>query len=350
MSRNRHPAAPSARIWALLGAHAGDNDQVLAVAETLKVPFETRQLRYNGLRHLGPQLLGHSLASLTSDCRKALLVDGSPDLTISAGHRSVPVVRALQRRSGGRMRSIQVGFPRVSPGIFDLVIATPQYPVPDHPNVLRVPFAITTEALLAAEDRNRPELSGYPGPRQLLIVGGPTLFWDIDQQAVLATLSAMLESAQREGGSVFVTTSPRTPSQLPPRLEAILSSSPVPTLLAKPKREPSLAALLAATDSVRVTADSVAMVSDAIWTGKPLALVPISKSRLGKAVFALADRIRPGKRVYPRDHRFFWRALRDIGIGEELAIPSTSPSAVRAVVLERIRPIVESIGRTDVLY
>jgi hypothetical protein len=29
------------RIWALLGAHAGDNNQVLALAEELGLPFET---------------------------------------------------------------------------------------------------------------------------------------------------------------------------------------------------------------------------------------------------------------------------------------------------------------------
>jgi len=343
MSSVAHQPASVPRVWALLGAHAGDNDQVLAVAETLNAPFETKQLTYNGLRRLGPQLLGRSLASLTSDCRDALLSEPPPDLTISAGHRSVPVVRALEARSGGRMRAIHVGFPRVSPGLFDLVIATPQYPVADHPNVLRVPFALTTEALIPPDEPVAPELSAHPSPRQLLIVGGPTLFWDIDQQAVLAALSSMLHHARDHGGSVLVTTSPRTPPQLSATLADVLAPSPVPTLLAEPGHEPSLAGLLAAADSIRVTADSVAMVSDAIWTGKPLALVPVTKSRSGKLVFALADRIRPGRRVYPRDHRFFWRALRDIGIGEELAMPHTSAAAVRAAVLQRVRPILDSI-------
>ena len=134
------------RIWALLGARPGDNNQVIALAEALGRPFEIKQLEYNALRRLGPRVLGHSLVSLTKASRESVLAGPTPDLTISAGHRSVPVVRALRRRSSGRTRSIHVGFPRVSPGHFDLVVATPQYPIPDHPNLLRVPYALTRAA------------------------------------------------------------------------------------------------------------------------------------------------------------------------------------------------------------
>ena len=41
------------RIWALLGARAGDNDQVLGLAEAIALPFEIKHLAYNRLRVLG---------------------------------------------------------------------------------------------------------------------------------------------------------------------------------------------------------------------------------------------------------------------------------------------------------
>ena len=85
------------RVWALLGARAGDNNQVIALAEALGLPFEVKQLDYNGLRHLGPRLLGSSLRSLSRRSRAAVLGEPPPDLTISAGHHSVPVVQALRR-------------------------------------------------------------------------------------------------------------------------------------------------------------------------------------------------------------------------------------------------------------
>ena len=40
------------RIWALLGARAGDNNQVIGLAEALGLPFEVKALEYNGLRRL----------------------------------------------------------------------------------------------------------------------------------------------------------------------------------------------------------------------------------------------------------------------------------------------------------
>jgi hypothetical protein len=175
----REGRAQPIRIWALLGARAGDNDQVLALAEAVGLPFETKQLEYNRLRHLGPRLLGPSFASLTARSRDALLAEPPPHLTISAGHRSVAVVRALRRRSGGRTRSVHVGFPRVSPGFFDLVIATPQYPIPDHPNLMRVPYALTRIATGDSDGSEDPELKQLPKPLGLLVVR-----MDLDREAL----------------------------------------------------------------------------------------------------------------------------------------------------------------------
>ena len=328
------------RIWTLLGARAGDNNQVLALAEALRLPFEIKQLEYNGLRRLGPRLLGRSLLSLTNESRNEVLGDPPPDLTISAGHRSVPVVQMLRHRSGGRTRSVHVGFPRVSPARFDLVIATPQYPVPDHPNVLRVPFALTRAATTAPDPADRVRLAMLPEPRQLLLVGGPNLYWKIDATALLASLSTMRSEAAKSGGSVLVTTSPRTPAAVRDSIRQALSDSGVPTLLTEPQRPPGYHSLLAAADSIRITADSVAMVSDAIWTGRPVALVPVAKSALGTMAMGIMDVLRPGRPVYPQDLRHFWAALREIGVTERLATPRTTSTEEVEAVLARVHELV----------
>jgi mitochondrial fission protein ELM1 len=336
-------AEPPLRIWALTGARAGDNDQVIALAEAIGLPFEIKQLQYNRFRFLGPRLIGRSLLSLTRASREAILGTPPPDLTISAGHRSVAVVQALRHRSGGRTRSIHVGFPRISPGGFDLVIATPQYPIADHPNLLRVPYALTSIATTVASSADMALLDSLPTPRRLLIVGGPTLFWNLDEASLIKSLEIMVAQAASDGGSVLVTTSPRTPRTVTEAVTEALYSATVPTLLTGPGQVPRYASLLGAADSIRLTADSVSMASDAIWTGKPVALVPIAKSPFGRAVFAMADRLRPGRRVYPQDLRFFWRALSDIGVSETLAIPGTSTGAQIREVLKRVQPILEAL-------
>jgi hypothetical protein len=332
------------RIWALLGARAGDNDQVIALAEAIGLPFETKQLNYNGFRRLGPRLLGRSLMSLTGRSRHAILDEPPPDLTISAGHRSVAAVRALRHRSGGRTRSIHVGFPRISPGHFDLVVATPQYPIPDHPNLLRVPFALTTTATAAPNPSDMEMIAPLPAPRRLLIVGGPSLYWTIDMDVLLRTLSDMLDEARANGGSVLVTTSPRTPLDVRDQIAKHLGRSEVPTLLAEPKRSPGYTSLLAGADSIRVTADSVAMVSDAIWTAKPVALLPVTKSWLGSLVMGVMDRIRPDQRLYPQDLRSFWQMLGDASVTERLALPRLSPDEEMRTILDRVRPILDDLG------
>jgi hypothetical protein len=333
---------PQLRIWALTGARAGDNDQVIAMAQAIGLPFEVKQLQYNRLRLLGPRLLGRSLISLTRRSRELLLGEALPDLTISAGHRSVAVVQALRHRSRSRTRSIHVGFPRISPARFDLVIATPQYPIPDHRNLLHLPFALTRTVGPVGEV-DTAVLARLPAPRRLLIVGGPTLFWNLDEAALVRRLREMLAQAVSDGGSVLVTASPRTPLAIAEAIANILHASVVPTLLTSPGEAPRYASLLAAADSIWVTADSVSMISDAIWTGKPLAVIPISKSPLGRAVFGISDELRPGRRIYPQDLRFFWSALSDIGVGETLALPRTSTDAQVRQVLKRVQPILEAL-------
>ena len=312
---------------------------MVAFAEAIGLPFETRQLEFNALCHLGPRLLGRSLASVTADSRAALVHDEPPDLTISAGHRSVPAVQALRRRSGGRTRSIHLGFPRISPAHFDLVIATLQYPIADHPNLLRIPYALTRAVTAAPDASDEALLGALPRPRRLLIVGGPTLFWKIDQKALLGTLAKMLNEAAEKGGSVVVTTSPRTPKALEQQIADNLAASDVATFLGPPGSPPAYPSVLHAADSIRVTADSVSMISDAIWTGKPIAIVPIANSPPGSIYMGLMSRLRPSQPVYPQDLRFFWHALAQIGVTDELNRPDTSREGEIQRILDHVRPL-----------
>jgi mitochondrial fission protein ELM1 len=316
---------------------------VIALAEAIGLPFEAKQLTYNGWRYFGPRLLGPSFLSLTRASRDAISEEPAPDLTISAGHRSVAVVRELRRRCKGRMRSIHVGFPRVSPAYFDLVITTPQYPIADHPNLLRLPYALTRAATVQGDPAEEVPPTQLPSPRRLLVVGGPTWFWGIDNASLIDRLSRMLEEARNAGGSVLVTTSPRTPAGTRGTIRVALQESDVPTLLAAPGQPPRYPSLLASADSIFVTADSVAMVSDAIWTGKPVGLVPVMKSALGRILIGPLDAVHPGHHLYPQDLRFFWRALGEIGITERLGTPHASTKEVLRMVMDRVHPIIESL-------
>ena len=330
------------RVWALLGPHRGDNNQILALAEALGLPFEEKWLQFNQLRRLQPALLGATLASLTTDARRQL--EGEPpDLTISTGHRSVPVVRALKKRSGGKMRAVHLGYPRISPACFDLVVPTPEYPVPDAPNVVRIPFALSQ--LAAKPFRNPAELETIetlPRPRRLFVLGGPTLYWELPEPLMMASLLQLIAIAMRSGGSVLAIGSPRTPARLLEMVSGELAKAAVPNFMAPREGMPSYAAMIGTADEIYVTADSVAMVADAVNTGKPVGIIPIAKSPLGKAATAFADRLRPGKRLFPRDLRFFWASLREHGFGGTIQEPRASdPPDFTSEIAERVRLLLE---------
>lgn len=328
---------PPLRIWALLGPHRGDNNQILALAQALQLPFEEKNLSYNQLRRLQPGLLGASFASVDSISRR--LVEGEPpDLTISTGHRSVPVVRELKRRSGDRMRAVHLGYPRISPRHFDLVVTTPEYPVADAPNVLRIPFALTPRRAQDVDQADRELLKAYPVPRRLLLLGGPTLYWQLPVDDITEAVGKLVAAAQAKGGSLFVVGSPRTPVELLSVTHATLESSSVPFLFEPGDGPPSYPALIEAADEIFVTADSVAMVADAVTTGKAVGIVPIAKSHLGQAVMFVMDRVRPGRRLFPRDLRFFWATLKDQRLGGSLDAPKASnPPDYAEIVAERVR-------------
>jgi len=310
------------RIWALLGAHAGDNNQVLALAEALGLPFEVKQLHYNHWRHVTPRLLGSSLRSLDKGSR-ALIGGGPPDLTISTGHRSVPVVQHLRRRSD-TVRSVHIGYPRIAPDRFDLVVATLEYPVPESSRLMRIPFALTRKNGAAPfEEPARP--------LRLLILGGPTLYWRFDPQMVRGAVSKLLDIVATEGGSLIVVASPRTPASCVDDL---------PAMVVRPGGHPSYASLLAGADQLFVTADSVAMVSDAIATQKPVGLIPIEPTLAGRAYMAMLP---AGTRMRPRDLRFFWANLANDGLAGTLREPRAgSPRDINALVADRVSSLLRS--------
>ena len=80
--------AQGARMWALVGEKAGDNAQVLALAQAVGIPFEEKRIRYNGRRVLPNWLLGATLTT-TSAASRPQIAPPWPDIVVASGQRSV---------------------------------------------------------------------------------------------------------------------------------------------------------------------------------------------------------------------------------------------------------------------
>ena len=56
-------------VWVLLGPHRGDNNQVLALAEALGLPFRSIQLKYKWFAHFPAVFRSVSITQLEDECQ-----------------------------------------------------------------------------------------------------------------------------------------------------------------------------------------------------------------------------------------------------------------------------------------
>ena len=312
MSERRLP-----RIWALLGPRTGDNNQVLALAEALGLPFETRTLQYNLLRRLDGRILGRSLVSLDPQSRRQIAPPW-PDLIIAIGRRSVPVARWIQRANHGRTKLVRIGNPRMDPALFDLVITTRQYPVPPGNNVILLPIAMSryrgTPAIAPDEEAWFAEL---PRPHLLMAVGGATKYWKLAPRHIADAAGKLSERSERVGGSLIAVSSPRTDPAAIDALRAVLDGRENCRIV--DGNRPRFPVLLDDADECFVTGDSVSMISEAILTGKPVGLIQLEMNRKGRR--RLRD---DGFSPRHRDLRRFWSHLEQAGLIGTLAHPVSS--------------------------
>lgn len=294
------------RIWALLGSRVGDNNQVLALAEALGLPFETRTLTYRPWWGILLRLFPAQLLLLDRAARR-WIEPPLPDVTIGIGRRSVAVARWLKRRSGGRTRIIRLGNPRARPEEFDLVITTPQYPVPAADNAVVLPLAMNRfRKAPRPTSEEQAWLDALPRPHLLLSLGGTAPMWRLDMDALRTAASSLLDRATRAGGTLIVVGSPRTPAEATQAVREIVGADARAAFVEGAARYP---VLLADADEQFVTADSVSMISEAIMSGKPVGLVPIEQDERGRR------KLHPDPaKSATRDPRRFWAEVQARGL------------------------------------
>lgn len=289
-------------IWALVSDHAGDNAQVLALAEELGLPFEAKTVRYTWRKRFPGNDGRVSLLSIDSPSRERL-VPPWPDLLIIVGPRSQPIGRFVKRASGGRTKLVLIGRLRTRAEAFDLVFDTRQYRAPSAPNIRLLPLAMSLPSrLLEANSEEQSWLSALPRPHRLLMVGGPIRYWDIRPNHIAGVIRTLLARSERLGGSLIVTGSPRTPSKVISLLRYLVAGRANARLA---ERIPRFQVLVQDADELFPTADSVSMISESIMTGKPVGIVPVKQTLTGRMLLGRTPTERPF-----RDLRRFWTFLR----------------------------------------
>lgn len=259
------------RVWCLLGKKAGDNTQVLALADALGLGYEEKLIiarPWELLVHIGHAA---TLAGVNRAASSPLLPPW-PDLVISAGRRNEPVAQWIRRQSGGKTRLVHMGRPWAPLDRWDLLVTTPQYFLPRQPNVLHNSLPLhggSHEFPAAGKASWRERFAHLPRPWIAVLVGGDSGRFVLTpaKGERLGQLANTL--AGRCGGSVLYSDSPRTPLAAGDAFAAQLDVPQFGYRCSAGGDNP-YRAFLALADAFVVTGESMSMLAEAADTGRPL--------------------------------------------------------------------------------
>lgn len=260
--------------WVLSDGRAGIENPCLGLAEALGLnPTVKRVALRSPWRQTTPYLpllgIGPVLAPTS-----ARLDPPWPDLLISSGRQAVALSMAIGKRSPGTVR-VHIQNPGVPFDRFDL-ISLPRHDGKSGPNLVESIGAIhrvTPEKLAAAAvewaslatDRGRPLVA--------VMIGGSNRFCRLTPD-LMAGVAAQLAALVRDlGVGMLITTSRRTGAENEAILKQALAGLPV--YIWDGTGPNPYFGMLALADALIVTSDSVAMVSEAASTGKPVHIIDL---------------------------------------------------------------------------
>ena len=257
-------------VWVVLSYRSGENSQILGLAEALDQPFEIKRLVYRRLGAFINLAQGVGLAGIRRDASSPLRPPW-PRVVISAGLRNEPVCRWIAKQSGGRTRLVFLGRTWTPPGAFDLIVTTPQYRLPSEDRVLRNLGTLhrVTEPRLAQEaGRWRARLNPEGRPAIAVLIGGRSGPYTFGTHA--ATRLARLADARAKAlnATLLVTSSARTDLAALDALEAQLRTASHVHRFGTDDNP--YFGMLSVADEIIVSSDSIAMLSEACATGKPV--------------------------------------------------------------------------------
>lgn len=263
--------ARAAGVCVITDGAAGNERQALALAQALRLtPVVHRIALRAPWRWIGPaQTRGVRFALPRRQWRA--LSRPWPALAIGCGRHAAVVTRALREASGGATYAVQILDPRIDPAHFDLVIA-PRHDRLDAPNVIQTMGSLhpIDDTRLAAARDAFPLFAKLEQPRTVLLVGGPRRGLELDMAWMTTLIETIERWHARDGGSVLISTSRRTPTEWRERLRGAFRHGCTCFWGGDADGANPYAGYLAYADRIVVTPDSVNMLSEACATGVPV--------------------------------------------------------------------------------
>jgi len=307
--------------WVLTDGRAGNERQALALAHALSAdaPRSWRLDARAPWKLAAPRRLPASDKAFGDAFRLALREP--PELAIGCGRQAALATRLL-RKAGARV--VQILDPRIDPRHWDAVV------VPEH-DKLRGANVVTmigslheVDADWLAQARARyPQFGTLHSPRTLLLLGGPIGGVPLDPAWWRRTADTLRARHRRDGGSLSICASPRTPSWLVAAAQGDLSDLHGACWFTSHDGPNPYAGLLGWAERIVVSPDSVNMISEAVATSAQvsIALPELARGR----------------------HAMFLRTLIECGRVQSLDIDGRESEAPPLIELPRVAAAVSAL-------
>ncbi|MEW9625539.1 mitochondrial fission ELM1 family protein [Rhodanobacter geophilus] len=257
-----------AECWAITDASAGNQRQALALAELMDLPVRHLLLEPRApWSWLAPRFaLGGRLALPAH--QQALFAPPWPQWVIGCGRAAALFTRMLRRLSHGQCHTVQILDPRIDPAHWDVVIA-PRHDQLAGPNVLTPLGSLNPvdEDWLADGRDACPAFEDLPQPRVGVLLGGPRKQLTLDADYARGLAAHLLARHGREGGSLLVLASRRTPADVLELFRHALAGVPGLVWSGPDDGRNPYPGVLGWADRLVVTPDSVNMLSEACAVG-----------------------------------------------------------------------------------
>src|SRR5262249_35990424 len=178
-----------------------------------------------------------------------------------------------RRQSGGRARIVLIGRNWTPPQSVDLVVTTPQFRLPAHPNLLVNEFplhVVQKDVLEQAAKLWAPRLAALPRPLIALLVGGSSGPYAFSVEAAQRLGREASAVARKTGGSLLVSTSARTSRRATTALWSTIEGPAHRHRWIPGQPDNPYLGYLALADRFIVTGDSLSMMTEACAAAKPV--------------------------------------------------------------------------------
>jgi mitochondrial fission protein ELM1 len=276
---DQHETSGRPRVWLVMGEKRGDNAQIMNLAEGVGWDYEVKNIFVKPQWVTGKPKVRPTLDHVDLD-RSDSLEAPWPDLVMTAGRRLSCVGFWIKRASAGKTRLVMIGKPRRLLDSVDLIVVANHYVLKPGPNVIQhdLPLMhVDPKTLENAISLWGSRLADVPRPLTALMVGGPTGGLRFDLSMARDLFDKTIESVKSSGGSLYMTTSRRTPPEV---AEMLRRECPESARLFEfdadaPPSENPYHALLAMADRFIVTTDSASMMVEVAQLGRSLSIHPL---------------------------------------------------------------------------